>query len=174
MFHHSSQADPAPPAPSPSRAVISDRDTAAFDLSVNVWESPSGVRARFEYATDLFEASTIARMAGHYRRLLVAAVADPDLALSKLGMLEEAEAEELLGAGRGPVAEVAGTCVHELVDARAAACPEAVAVAWDAGSVSYGELVGAANALAWRLRAEGVGPEAVVAVLLSRSPELVA
>jgi amino acid adenylation domain-containing protein len=174
MFHHISHTDPAPAAPSPSRAVISDRDTAAFDLSVNVWESPSGLRARFEYATDLFEASTIARMAAHYRRLLTAAVADPDLPLSRLGMLEEAEAEELLGAARGPSVELPGTCVHELVDARAAVCPEAVAVAWEGGSVSYGELVGAANALAWRLRAGGVGPEAVVAVLLGRSPELVA
>jgi len=48
-------------------------------------------------------------------------VADPDLALPKLGMLE-AEAEELLGAARGPGVELPQTCVHELVDAQAGAC----------------------------------------------------
>ncbi|HSS52857.1 MAG TPA: condensation domain-containing protein, partial [Thermoanaerobaculia bacterium] len=122
MFHHIGHADPVPAAPSRSRSVISDRDTAAFDLSVNVWESPSGLRARFEYATDLFEAPTIARMATHYRRLLTAAAAQPDLPLSALGMLEEAETEELLQAARGPSVEVPPLCVHELVDATAAAC----------------------------------------------------
>ena len=47
-------------------------DTAKFDLTLDVEERPEGIIGRIEYNTDLFEASTIARMAGHFQTLLEA------------------------------------------------------------------------------------------------------
>ena len=49
-----------------------DPGTARFDLTLEFWETPEGLRGRFEYSTDLFEAATIARMAGHLQTLLEA------------------------------------------------------------------------------------------------------
>jgi len=62
--------------------------------------------------------------------------------------------------------------VQELCEAWAAARPEALAVAWDGGSLSYGELNARANRLARHLRGLGVGPEVPVGVLARRSPEM--
>ncbi len=62
--------------------------------------------------------------------------------------------------------------VHESFAEWAAAQPEALAVAWSGGSLSYGELNARANRLARHLRALGVGPEGVVGVLARRSPEM--
>jgi amino acid adenylation domain-containing protein len=62
--------------------------------------------------------------------------------------------------------------VHESFAAWAAVQPAALAVAWDGGSFSYGELNARANRLARHLRALGVGPEVVVGVLARRSPEM--
>ena len=72
-----------------------------------------------------------------------------------------------------------GPCLHELIAARAAAAPEALAVAGDSGDpggheeLSFGRLDRLANGLALRLRALGVGPEVPVALALDRSPAAV-
>ena len=62
--------------------------------------------------------------------------------------------------------------VHESFAAWAAAQPDALAVAWSGGVLSYGELNARANRLARHLRGLGVGPDVVVGVLARRSPEM--
>ncbi|GAA5008871.1 amino acid adenylation domain-containing protein [Streptomyces siamensis] len=58
--------------------------------------------------------------------------------------------------------------VHEVFASAAAARPDAVAVEARDGSLTYGELDRQANRVAHRLRAAGVGTDAVVGVLLRR------
>lgn len=60
-----------------------------------------------------------------------------------------------------------------LVDAQVRRTPDAPAVVFGERVTTYRQLAAAADRLARRLRAEGVGPEAVVAVLLGRSDLLV-
>ena len=73
-----------------------DPGTARFDLTLEFWETPEGLRGRFEYSTDLFEAATIARMAGHLQTLLEGIVADPEQRLSRLPLLTADERHRLL------------------------------------------------------------------------------
>ncbi len=47
-----------------------------FDLEVHIWEESDQIKIYFVYSTDLFEAATIKRMAGHYETILRAMVAD--------------------------------------------------------------------------------------------------
>ncbi|MEA2695279.1 MAG: hypothetical protein QOJ16_4666, partial [Acidobacteriota bacterium] len=63
--------------------------------------------------------------------------------------------------------------VHLEIAARAAADPDAPAVVAPEGSLTYGELDSRASRLAHTLRVLGVGPEAIVALLLPRTPETV-
>ncbi|HGK5040522.1 TPA: condensation domain-containing protein, partial [Pseudomonas aeruginosa] len=51
--------------------------SAQFDLTLDTYESEQGVHAEFTYATDLFEAATVERLARHWRNLLEAVVAEP-------------------------------------------------------------------------------------------------
>ncbi|WP_139803200.1 condensation domain-containing protein, partial [Pseudomonas aeruginosa] len=44
-----------------------DGQTAQFDLTLDVQEDENGIWASFDYATDLFDASTVERLAGHWR-----------------------------------------------------------------------------------------------------------
>src|SRR6185295_15773512 len=53
-------------------------ETAKFDLSLSLVETLQGLGGRFTYSTELFEAATIRRMAGHFETLLKTIVADPD------------------------------------------------------------------------------------------------
>jgi amino acid adenylation domain-containing protein len=66
----------------------------------------------------------------------------------------------------------ADRCIHELIEARAAQTPQAIAVEDGAQRLTYGELNQRANQLAHFLRKKGVGPEVPVAVCLKRSSEL--
>ncbi|OLF09835.1 hypothetical protein BLA60_18900 [Actinophytocola xinjiangensis] len=63
--------------------------------------------------------------------------------------------------------------IHRLVGEVAARNPEAVAVSWPGGTLTYRALMARANALAAELAGHGVGPESRVAVALSRSADFV-
>ncbi|HBP5412408.1 TPA: amino acid adenylation domain-containing protein, partial [Pseudomonas aeruginosa] len=54
-----------------------DGQTAQFDLTLDIQEDENGIWASFDYATDLFDASTVERLAGHWRNLLRGIVANP-------------------------------------------------------------------------------------------------
>ncbi|MFI0479419.1 amino acid adenylation domain-containing protein [Actinomadura sp. 9N215] len=65
------------------------------------------------------------------------------------------------------------TAVHELIAARAEACPDAVAVVCGERSLTYAGLAGRSSRLARLLRVRGVGPESVVALCLPRGVDMV-
>lgn len=68
--------------------------TAKFDLSVHVGPG----RATFEYATDLYDRATVARLAGHYVSVLAAFAADPDRPLAELALCPGEERVDLAAA----------------------------------------------------------------------------
>ncbi|MCH0573533.1 AMP-binding protein, partial [Streptomyces sp. MUM 136J] len=82
--------------------------------------------------------------------------------------------EQLLVEFNDTARSVPDATVVELFEARAARAPEAVAVVGDDGTqLTYAELNARANRLARLLVEHGAGPEARVAVLMERSPQMV-
>ncbi len=79
----------SPPAPGwiPG-PIVGWTETSKFDLSLDLNDGPYGMICHFEYSTDLFDAATIARMAGHWQTLLEGVVADPTRHLSELPLLD--------------------------------------------------------------------------------------
>jgi amino acid adenylation domain-containing protein len=151
------------------------RATSRFDLSLFVAERDGAMGAALEYATDLFDAATVARMAGHLASLLAAAVADPARRVSELPLMGGEERAQVLAEWNRTEAPCpADACIHHLFAAQARRAPDAPALLWDGGSRTYAELDAEANRLARRLRGLGVRPETRVAICLERSPELVA
>jgi amino acid adenylation domain-containing protein len=74
---------------------------------------------------------------------------------------------------RGASSTAESGCLHELVWAQAQRTPDATAVTCAGGDLSYADLVARAAAVASELRAHGVGAGAIVAVAVSRGPDLV-
>ncbi|HEU4882970.1 MAG TPA: amino acid adenylation domain-containing protein, partial [Longimicrobium sp.] len=143
-------------------------------LALYMEEDERGLDAVLRYPTDLWDAATMERVAGHLLTLLGAAAADPDTRLSRLPLLSDDERARLVAEAAGPPLEVPALPAHRLFEAQAARTPDAVAVVSGETVLSYAELNARANRLARRLRALGVGPERRVGVCLHRSPELVA
>lgn len=61
-----------------------NRGASVFDLSLLVVQSSQGLVFLFEYSTDLFDSTTIERMATDYRQLLESIVADPQSSIADL------------------------------------------------------------------------------------------
>nr|QEO74122.1 AMP-dependent synthetase and ligase [uncultured bacterium] len=151
--------------------------TAKFDLWLQVdrdlaWGDTTGWSLRAEYPTGLFDAATVRRWLGHLRVLLEGIAAHPESRLSDLPLLTPEECEQLVVWNR-TAADIPAEPVHRLFRRWAERAPGALAISWDGGSFTYGELAGRVDLLAERLRELGVGPETVVALCLERSPELV-
>ncbi|MFE7617371.1 amino acid adenylation domain-containing protein, partial [Streptomyces sp. NPDC057496] len=151
---------------------------AKYDLFVNLVESrdPAGatrIEGAVEYATDLFDADTVARLTERYHDLLLAVAEEPTTRLSRISVLSGAERGSP-AAGPGTAAADPAEDVTALFRARAAATPDAVAVRCAEGALTYAELDERAGRVAGMLTALGAGPERQVAVCLPRTADLVA
>ncbi|WP_213781832.1 non-ribosomal peptide synthetase, partial [Caballeronia sp. dw_276] len=154
---------------------VAGEDTGAkFDLTLNLEERGDVLDASFVYDTDLFDASTIARMASHFAVLLRDVVARPETSVGDLAMLEAAEREALLTQGNAPATDFpSAQTLHGLFEAQVERTPDAVAVEFDDRSLSYAQLNARANCLAHRLAALGVRPDVRVGLCVERSLDLI-
>jgi amino acid adenylation domain-containing protein len=143
-----------------------------FDLEVFFSEVEGGLSVQLTWSTDLFDEPTILRLAGHLDHLLAAALENPSRRLSELPLLSEPERWQLREwndtAATLPDADVAA-----LFREQARLRPDAVAVSFEEGDLTYADLDQRSSRLARMLAAAGVGPEVRVALLAQRSPALI-
>ena len=151
-----------------------DGQNAKFDLTLSMQDTKQGLEGTLHYNSDLFEATTIERMATHFQQIVEGMIADPEQNVGDLPLLTEAERQLLLvdwNATRLPFPHT--TCLHQHFESQVERTPSAIALVCDQEHLSYQELNQRANQLAHRLRRLGVGPEVVVGVCLPRSLSLV-
>ncbi|MEG4574228.1 amino acid adenylation domain-containing protein [Microcoleus sp. N3A4] len=147
--------------------------TAKLDLTLSFENTREGLIGLWKYNTDLFDAVTIARMAGHFQTLLEGIVANPDRRLSELPLLTAAERHQLLVEWNDTKAEYPQQrCVHQLFEAQVERTPDAVAVVFEDNQLTYRELNAKANQLAHYLQKLGVKPEVRVGICVDRSLEM--
>ncbi len=170
------QDAPLPPPTLPGLTLSrleQESRTAKLDLTLEIVPGSSGLSAGIEYNSDLFDAVTALRLLDHLERLLAGAVADPGRRLSELPLLSAAERRQLTDEGSDTAACLPGDAAFpDLFADQAARTPEAVALACGAARLTYRELAARADRLARRLRALGIGPDAVVGLCLERSLEM--
>jgi amino acid adenylation domain-containing protein len=151
-----------------------DTGTARLDLALFVVKRGMKWTCNLKYNTDLFDASNISRMLGHYRMLLESIVAAPDQRIGHVPLLSEAERHQVLVEWNDTAADYPrDRCVHQLFEDQAQQTPDAIAVVFEDQQLTYRELNEWANQLAHYLRNLGVGPEALVGICLERSVEMV-
>jgi amino acid adenylation domain-containing protein len=152
--------------------------TSKFDLTVTLTEDDGGLSGTAEYATDLFDSTTIDRLIGHFERLLAAALEAPERRIAELPLLSEAERGQILieWNDTGETGDT-GAGAHELFAAQARRTPDAVAVVCgddhQEAALTYAELAARAGALARHLRRLGVGPDVLVGLFVERSLDMV-
>ncbi|MFE1886083.1 non-ribosomal peptide synthetase, partial [Streptomyces diastatochromogenes] len=160
--------------------------SAKFDLFFNLApdDSDGSVVGEIEYATDLFDRSTVEGFAAGFVRVVEQVVADPGVtvggavaALSDVvgSSLDADERHKILVEWNDTARDF--PCpgpVHLLFEEQARLRPDAIALRWADGTMTYGELNQRANRIAWDLKERGVGPQTVVGVGIRRGPAMIA
>ncbi|MFB8173477.1 amino acid adenylation domain-containing protein [Kitasatospora purpeofusca] len=153
--------------------VLSTRDLTNYPLSIAVDDD----RTRFGLTVDAvapIDPQQVASLLHACLGSLVAALEDgPERTrLGEVGVLGEAEREQLLTGWNDTGAAAPVRSVAEVFAAQVARTPDAVAVVCGDVELSYAELDARAAALAGVLRDHGVGAESLVGVVMERSVEL--
>ncbi|MGW3270893.1 non-ribosomal peptide synthase/polyketide synthase [Streptomyces kronopolitis] len=169
---------PAPPeAPGlrglTAQSVPVPRQAATFDLSVEFVPDGEALGGLLEYRTDLFDASTAARMAEQLLLLLDGVADEPDRPLGELSLLSARERQRLTTEWNDTALPVAPTTYPEVFEARTAAAPDVTALVAGDTTLDYAALNARANRLAHHLIDRGAGPEQLVALRLPRTADMV-
>lgn len=140
-----------------------------FDFSVLLRDAPDGsLRAHVGYASDLFDAGTIARLLAHFRILLSSVAADPEERISRLEILTAEERRLVLAEWNDTAHDYDARPVFVQIAEQVARTPDAVAVVDATERLTYAELQSRANQLAHELVETGVEPGSLVAILMDR------
>ncbi|MFB7680819.1 amino acid adenylation domain-containing protein, partial [Streptomyces rochei] len=150
----------------------------AFDERRDAEGGHAGLDLAVEFSTELFDTATVRTLTERLLRLLTEVAADPGARLGDVDVLLPGEHHDLLVAANRPDgAPVSPTPVTatlpELFERQAARHPGRTALTFEGTSLSYADLNARANRLARLLTARGIGPDALVALALPRSAELV-
>src|SRR4028119_825011 len=147
---------------------------AALDLNLAIIEAGSSFQLCWQYNTDLFDISTVHRMASSYQTLLKSILTNPEERVSALPLLTQAERHQLLVEWNDTKVEYPfDKCIHQLFEEQVERWPDSEAVLFEDKQLTYRELNQRANCLAHHLRTLGVGPEVLVGICVERSLEMV-
>ncbi|WP_154586227.1 non-ribosomal peptide synthetase, partial [Burkholderia pseudomallei] len=157
------------------RAVETPLQTAQFELTLSLQEAGDDIVGHLNYASALFDESTVRRYVTYWCRLLEGMTAGAaDQTIVGLPLLDEAERKQVVYAWNAterdyPIEQ----CIHQLFEAQVDRKPEAIALTFDGQRLGYAELNARANRLAHYLQERGVGPDRLVALCAERGIEMV-
>ncbi|MDJ0392784.1 amino acid adenylation domain-containing protein [Rhodococcus sp. G-MC3] len=146
--------------------------SANFDLALTLAQSDNGsISGTFVYATDLFDESTVASLAARFRRVLALLVDEPSMQVRALDLRSSDEAAAVERWNDTACERTEETLVDAFYRC-VAATPDAPAVTFGDHTSSYREFAERVNAMARYLISVGAGPETSVAVVGTRSIEM--
>ena len=149
------------------------REHAKIDLTLYLRETRQGLAGTWQYNSDLFLETTISRISKQFQALIEAVVSDSKRRLSEFPAEPDVRPGVAIRENRAKATDVLSCCFHRMFEEQVERAPEATAVECRTGRLSYSELNARANQLAWHLRRHGVGPEKLVGLALSRSPDMI-
>ena len=154
--------------------LTTERTIAKFDLTLFIKNTTSGLATVWQYNTDLFDAPTIERMAGHFVTLLESIITNPQEQISQLPLLTEAQQRKLLVEWNDTQTEYPrDKSIHQLFEEQVKRTPNAVAVEFGNQQLTYQQLNCRANQLAHYLKSLGVEADVLVGLCVERSLEMV-
>lgn len=147
--------------------------TAKYDLMMALRDRDGAFEGTLEYSADLFDETTVSRIALSYQRLVEAALADPEQRVEELALLSDSDRQRLLLEWNDT--EKPGPDwrnIRQVFEEQESHTPDSIAAIFEETHLSYRELNSRANQLAHYLREAGVGGETLVGICLERSLEV--
>jgi tyrocidine synthetase-3 len=145
-----------------------------FDLSLFVREAEGALECQVEYATALFERSTIQQMMKHFAQIVQAMVQDSEQRIADIDMLTQEEKQQILVEWNDTAVDYAVEKTFQAVfEEQAEKTPYRIAVVDEHQQLTYHELNQRANRVARVLRQHGVKPDDRVGLFIERSVNMI-
>jgi non-ribosomal peptide synthetase component F/thioesterase domain-containing protein len=144
----------------------------AFDLHLATVERPEGIINRLEYNPDMFEVRTVRRMLRHYRSILTAIVADPQLRVSELPLSAPVELERGTTAVP-PDKHSTRRSVLDLLTEQTVRAPKKTCCIFARDALTYQQLNARSGALAEHLRTLNLDADSLVGICCDPSPSMI-
>lgn len=145
-----------------------------FKVKLNCFEQNDAALLDWQYDSSLFSQDDVTRLAAQFHKLLTAVIENSRIAISDVDILSDEERRHLVidlnQTGRPYPTDKR---IHELFEQQAARTPDRIAVSFEEEVLTFAELNARANQLAAYLQSLGAGPEAMVAIYMERSPEMI-
>jgi amino acid adenylation domain-containing protein len=153
-----------------------------LDLEIFMEESNDGLRGYVEYATDLFDRSTVERFIAQFKQLLERVALAPDVRLSTIPTLTDDELRERFASQRIPASADCARFEREEIEqpiarrfeAQVARAPTALAVTDDDVAWTYEELNAKANGIASAICSSTGSSAGVIALLFRQDATMIA
>ena len=147
---------------------------AKFDLTFTASETEKGILINIGYCTSLFKKETIERMSIHMQNLLESITENKSVLLGEISIISEEERNKILNEFNNTDAEYPkDKLVYQLFEENASKSPDSIAMLFDGGSMTYGELNKRSNQVARLLREKGVKADSIVGIMTERSFEMI-
>ncbi|MGJ5674777.1 MAG: amino acid adenylation domain-containing protein [Nostochopsis sp.] len=163
---------------------------AKFDLTLDLCERDDQLHCMWEYATDLFEAETIRRMAGHFEVLLTAITQNPQQPLVKLPLMTTAEIQQLRVWNQTEINYPQDQTLVTLFEQQVVETPHNIAVVFESfvrenreqgkgnsdglKTLTYQQLNQKANQLAhYLIQNHQIQPDTLIGICVERSLEMI-
>jgi amino acid adenylation domain-containing protein len=151
-----------------------DPEVARFDMTLTCTESAGGLGFIFEYCTKLFTPATMDRFAGYFKRIAGAVIEDPGITLSRIPLISPEEKHRLTVEFNDTEADYPrDKTLHRLFEDQARQTPGNIAVIGEQTSLTYYQLNKEADQLVRSLEESGIGPGAIVAIMMERTPRMI-
>ncbi|RNB58979.1 amino acid adenylation domain-containing protein [Brevibacillus gelatini] len=155
--------------------VESGEEQTSYDFNVVVALAPSNeLYVKLSYNAAVYEPSFVNRVEGHLRTVIDQVIDNPQVKLSEIGIITEAEKQQLLVNYNDTAADYPrDKTIVELIAEQAARTPGKTAVVCGDDSLTYQELMERSAQLARALQARGIAKGSIVSIMAEHSLELV-
>ncbi len=148
--------------------------TTKNELTLDIQATGDEWVCRMEYATELFSAEAVNRMADHFTELLRSISKTADTQIGQLKLMGQEERHRTLVEWNQTRCDYPREkCVHQLFEEQVQRTPHAVAIEFEGRLLTYGDLNARSNQLAHYLQKHGISPETRVGICVDRSLEMI-
>lgn len=142
----------------------------SFKIKLSCIQKQDSLITDFYYNPNLFSAETIQRLARQFQTLVANIVANADVSVGQLEIIDRKERHQLLVEFNNTQTNYPqDKCFHQLFDEQVNKTPDQIAVIFEEQKLTYAELNLRADRLASYLRGLGVKPDVLVGLYIERS-----
>jgi amino acid adenylation domain-containing protein/thioester reductase-like protein len=141
-----------------------------FKIKLSCIQNQDSLITEFSYNPNLFSAETVQRLARQFQTVVANVIANPELSVGKLEIIDREERQQLLVEFNNTQSNyLQDKCFHQLFEEQVNKTPNDIAVVLGEQKLTYAELNLRADRLASYLRRLGVAPEVLVGLYTERS-----